>query len=58
VLEIKIIQPRDFLKITAQGHYEFGRGKQLIEQLARLNKPPNDGKSAGPDEEAGGDRAT
>jgi hypothetical protein len=42
MLEIKIIQPRDFLKITAQGHYEFSRGEQLIEQLARLNKPPND----------------
>lgn len=42
MLEIKIIQPRDFLKVSATGTYEFRRSQELFERLAELNKPPND----------------
>lgn len=42
MLEIKIVQPRDFINIAANGEYEFGRSRAVIEQLAELNKPPND----------------
>ena len=39
---LRIIQPRDFIEVSAQGAYEFRRSQQLIERLAELNKPPND----------------
>ena len=42
MLEIKIIQPRDFLKVSAEGTYTFRRSQELFERLAELNKPPND----------------
>ena len=42
MLEIKIIQPRDFLNVAANGNYEFARSRGLIERLAELNEPPAD----------------
>jgi len=41
MLEIKIIQPSDFLNVAANGGYEFERARALIERLAELNEPPN-----------------
>lgn len=42
MLEIKVVQARDFLNVAAKGRYEFARAQALFKRLAELNKPPHE----------------
>ena len=40
-IDIRIIQHKDFLRMTPNGELNMEQSKQLVLRLASLNKPPN-----------------